>query len=142
MRQLDQIILKDNETDTGGINHVGETLLEFLETIGFEVEDKLAITIREVAQINIRLADCGIKKLELEDFLDNPNPQSNNTETSMKFDAGKTQYHLLVPSSCCLNTNCTCFLLFGDNINRSAEGIWAINARHRTLKQFHTNYIG
>ena len=68
MRQLDQIILKDDETDTGGIDHVGETLLEFLETIGFEVEDKLAITIREVAQINIKLADCGIKKLELEDF--------------------------------------------------------------------------
>ena len=98
MRQLDQIILKDDETDTGGVDYVGETLLEFLETIGFEVEDKLAITIREVDQINIKLADCGIKKLELEDFLDNPNPQSNNTETSMKFDAGKTQYHLLVPS--------------------------------------------
>ena len=48
----------------------------------------------------------------------------------------------IVASSCRLNTDCTCFFFFGHNINRSAEGIRAINARHRTLKQFHTNYIG
>ena len=48
----------------------------------------------------------------------------------------------IVASSCRLNTDCAGFLLFGDNINRSAKGIRTINTCHRPLKQFHTNDIG
>lgn len=110
MRQLDQIILKDDSTEIGGVDNEGETLLEFIESAQIKVENKYLLNIDDVIFINKKLKMCGIQELTFDDLSETSQEpqildgflhssiQSNNTETSMKFDAGKTQYHLLVPS--------------------------------------------
>lgn len=66
--QLNEIILGDDETEEGGVFYQGETLEDFLYSIGFKVKDPSNITVNELYIINDRLSQSGITKLTPEDF--------------------------------------------------------------------------
>lgn len=66
--QLNKIILSDDETEEGGVFYQGETLEDFLYSIGFKVKDPSNITVNELYIINDKLSQCGITKLTPEDF--------------------------------------------------------------------------
>ena len=52
------VVLEDDETETGGTSFCGETLGDFLESVGMKGETDLD-------KINLALKDCGIKEIEL-----------------------------------------------------------------------------
>lgn len=50
-------ILEDDETDEGGVAFLGETLGDFLASVGLEKET-------DINKINSVLKDCGIKPIK------------------------------------------------------------------------------
>ena len=56
-----KIILKDDETETGGISFVGETLADFIE----EVDMPFGI---DLSYYNTALKECGIMRISLQEI--------------------------------------------------------------------------
>ncbi len=79
------VILKDDETATGGTSHAEETVEEFCEDVGFDKNTSIDV-------LNEGLAECGIKPITKFDIRRNYQNCANDITASLKEHTEYVQY--------------------------------------------------